>query len=269
MLFRSFTDQLSTNEPLGYSASDVYNRNASYSQSGTTVTINTLESHGFSTGSIIKIGGFATAVTNGGRDYFNGVFTVTKIDVDSFSFTVGTSASISLTNVAADLGSYSILNSSYATIQDSAAVNMSYEIMTSATDVDLSDYMIVGSGDNNPFTFRGSEMRYVGEILENFSKNGVPSYLSTDVNKVVVSTRFDYFVECSYDPSTYTFLNKFKAWYIRKDVNTPSLNPTNTPELSALYGPSELGANNLIFEHPGNIASLSVTESAESASSRT
>jgi hypothetical protein len=273
MIDAAFTDQSAVNEPLAYSASDVHFLVNSYQQTGTTVTLVTEEDHSFAIGNIVKIGGFATATTNGGRDYFNGVFTLTAVNTvaRTITYTVGTTATINpAMNTAADLGGYVILNSTYNTINDSASINMQYDVMTSATaDVDLSDYIIVGTGDNNPFTFRGSEMKYVGEILANFAANGVPSYKYGDPNQLVVSTRFDYYVECAYDPSTYSFTNTFKAWYVRKDVNTAAGSSLTTPGLETLYGPSEAGASSFIFEHPGNIAAFTMTENADASSSRT
>lgn len=272
MIEAAFNDQSAFNEPLAYSASDVHFLVNSYQQTAsTTVTLVTEEDHSFAVGDIVKIGGFATATTNGGRDYFNGVFTLTAVNTAarSITYTVGTSASIGTTNTAADLGGFVILNSTYDTIDDSASINMQYDVMISDPVTDLDKYIIVGTGDNNPFTFRGSEMKYVGEILANFAANGVPSYLSTDVNQLVVSTRFDYYVECAYDPSTYSFTNTFKAWYVRKDVNTAAGSSSTTPGLETLYGPSEAGASSFIFEHPGNIAEFTMTENADASSSRT
>jgi len=270
-----YSDQSAVNEPLAYSASDVHFLVNSYQQSGTTVTLVTEEDHSFAVGDVLNVGGFDSTITNGGRDYFCGGGKTLIAGTDpatrtiKYSVNVGFSATIGATNTAADLGAYAILNDNYNIIDESASINMQYDIMTSATDVDLADYIIVGTGDNNPFTFRGSEMKYVGEILANFAANGVPSYLSTDVNQLVVSTRFDYFVECAYDPNTYSFTNTFKAWYVRKDVNTAAGSSLTTPGLETLYGPSNTGASNFIFEHPGNIASFTLTEDADASSSRT
>jgi hypothetical protein len=268
----AFNDQLNINERLGYSASDVYNVVSAYSQSTTTVTLVTTEPHGFVSGNSVLVGGF-TGVTYGGFTYFNGTKPITKVNDYTFTFTVpaGNSATYSSVFTGAGFGTFCVLQASHDSIQASAAISMGYEIQAprDAGEVGLDDYIIHGSGDNNPFTFRGSEMRYIGEILENFSKNGVPSYLSTDPNQLVVSTRFDYFVDCQFDPNTFKFVNTFKAWYIRKDVNTQALISTSTPELSALYGPSQLNASALIFEHPGNIIAMSIGENADASSSRT
>jgi hypothetical protein len=273
-----FNDQSATNEPLSYSASDVHNLITFYQQkltggasatgSGNIVTVTTEEKHKFITGDSVYIGGFTGAVDGSNVGYgstaFNGTYTVTVTNATTFYYTIGgTAQNINSTATNAALGSFAIKASSRTTINSSAAISMSLSI-----DDDLADYTIVDSGDNNPFTFRGSEMRYVGEIIDNFSSNGVPSYLTSDPNTVTISTKFDYFVESTLNGVTNKFTNTFKAWLVRKDTNQYAAIPTNTVNYSALYGPSKLAASSIIFEHPGNILSMSLAENADSAASR-
>ena len=270
-----FNDQSATNEPLSYSASDVHNLITYYQQkdiagtgAGNRVTITTEENHKFVNGDSVYIGGFTGAVDGSNVGYgstaFNGTYTVTKVTDTTFYYTIGgTARNINSTATNVALGSFAIKASSKTTIDSSVAISMSLSI-----DDDLADYTIVDSGDNNPFTFRGSEMRYVGEIIDNFSSNGVQSYLTSDPNTVTISTRFDYFVESTLNGATNKFTNTFKAWLVRKDTNQYKAIPTNTLDYSALYGPSKLAASNIVFEHPGNIISMSLAENADSAASR-
>jgi len=273
-----FNDQSGTNEPLAYSASDVHNLITYYQQkstggsgatgSGNIVTVRTEEKHKFVDGNSVYIGGFTGAVDGSDVGYgstaFNGTYPVTVIDANIFYYTIsGTAQNINYQATNTALGCYAIKASSRTTINSSAAISMSLSI-----DDDLADYTIVHDGDNDPFLFRGSEMRYVGEIIDNFSSNGVQSYLTSDPNQSIISTRFDYFVESTLDGATNKFTNTFKAWLVRKDTNQYAAIPTNTVGYSALYGPSKLDASNIVFEHPGNIVSMSLSENADSAASR-
>ena len=262
---------------------------------------------------------------------------------------VSASPTIATTAYPADSGVHCIKKSTYDKVQSASAVNLTYD---NVIDDPLDDYYLVGSGDNNPFDFRGHRMTYVGEIIENFAKNGVPAYtqstvtgtdypkatvgastkrvvkkqttanvatlttstahgfsvgntvtvanvdsvfngtytsgitavttytfsyaktMSPDVPETpvgadIASVRFDFTVESSYDANTKTFNNVFKAWLVQKDINNPVGGSNDGASLIGLYGPSELGANQLIFEHPGNIISLTLNESAERSASRT
>ena len=342
-----------------YAASDTHNLMTYYAHSGTTVTFTTEEKHDFVVGDLIKIGNHNNAFHNDEPP------TPTPYNYDGNNLTVGSvpnsrqftitsvpaSSTIGTTAYTADSGVYCIKQSTYEKIQSASAINL-----TSDVDIELDAYKIIGSGDNNPFEFRGHRMMYVGEIIENFAKNGVPAYsqinaldgnypkatvggsvkrvvkkqttdnvatlttstphgfaigntvtianvdsvfngtyssasasaisavtpltfsfpktISPDVPETlvgsdVVSVRFDFTVEPNYNPNTKTFSNVFEAWLVQKDTNNPLGTINDGQDLETLYGPSSLGANQLVFEHPGNIASLTLNESAEKSASRT
>lgn len=82
-------------------------------------------------------------------------------------------------------------------------------------------------------TWRGFELRYVGEVLETFSDN---------------IDGFEYRIDCLFDGTTFT----------REVV-------IGSPRLGSGY---EYGTQNIIFEHPGNVASIKLKESAENAATR-
>ena len=343
-----------------YAASDTHNLMTYYAHSGTTVTFTTEEKHGFRVGTKIKIGNHNNARHNDGAvtpyDYDGNNLTVTGVP-NSRQFTitsVSASPTIATTAYRVDTGVYCIKQSSYDRVQSASAVNLTTNDGLSIDNA-LNNYKIIGSGDNNPFEFRGHRMTYVGEIIENFAKNGVPAYtqatvtgtdypkatvgtvpnqvtkrivkkqttanvatlttsdahgfaignlvtvanvdsvfnvtkqaitavtsktfsyaktVSPDVPETLVgadfvSVRFDFTVESNYDANTKTFYNFFKAWLVQKDINNPVGNITDGASLTNLYGPSNLGANQYIFEHPGNIVSLTLNESAERSASRT
>ena len=360
LISNTINDELNVNNP--YSASDTHILPTYYAQSGTTVTFTTEEVHGFKVGDLVQI-------SNTQYEDWNGTRQVTAVNATTRTFTFisnnnsgGTAVSRTLATTAfsVDGPQYAILKSTYDTIQNSVAVNLSYEI-----DPALAQYQIVGTGDDNPFEFRGHKFHYVGEILNNFAQNGVPSidtvppatanyakvalsssastavrvvsksvasnvaklttaephgfavgnsitvsnmnspfdgtytvtavttytisYAKTTANidetyvkTVFTSIRFDYYVEPSFNASTGVFSNTFRAWKVKTDINKPSGTETDGANLTSLTGPSytfnttyygsstvPVGANNFIFEHPGNIISLNLNENAESAASRT
>jgi hypothetical protein len=331
-----------------YAASDTHNLITYYAQSGNTVTFTTEEKHNFTTGDLVKI------ENTNLYDYDGNSKSVTVLNPRQFTFasstprTLPTAPAVAIP-FSADSGAHAILQSNYEKIQSASAINL-----TSDVDIELDAYKIIGSGDNNPFEFRGHRMMYVGEIIENFAKNGVPAYsqsvaaggeypkatvganvkrvvkkqttdnvatlttstphgfaigntvtianvdsvfngtyssasaisavttntfsfpktISPDVPETlvgsdVVSVRFDFTVEPNYNPNTKTFSNVFEAWLVQKDTNNPLGTINDGQDLNTLYGPSSLGAGQLVFEHPGNIASLTLNESAEKSASRT
>jgi hypothetical protein len=339
-----------------YAASDTHNLMTYYAHSGTTITFTTEEKHGFTAGTKIQVKNHDSAHHSDGvatpYNYDGDNLTVVTVP-NSRQFTITSlitaSTAIDTTAYAVDSGVHCIKQSTYDKIQSASAVNLT-------TDIDnaLNNYKIIGTGDNNPFEFRGHRMTYVGEIIENFAKTGVPSYtqstvtdgdypkatvgsstkrvvkkqttanvatlttstahgfavgnlvtvanvdsvfnvtnqaitavtttspytfsyaktVSPDVPETLVgadfvSARFDFTVESSYDANTKTFNNVFKAWLVQKDINNPAGNVTDGASLTNLYGPSSLGANQFIFEHPGNIVSLTLNENAERSASRT
>jgi hypothetical protein len=341
-----------------YAASDTHNLMTYYAHSGTTVTFTTEEKHGFRVGTKIKIGNHNNALHSNAvatpYNYDGDNLTVASVP-NSRQFTITSlitaSPTITTTAYAVNSGVYCIKQSSYDSIQSASAVNLTTNNGLSIDNA-LNDYKIIGSGDNNPFEFRGHRMTYVGEIIENFAKNGVPAYTQatvagtdypratvggSNIRRVVkkqtvsnvatlttstahgfsignsvtvanvdsvfngtytitapitsntfsyaktispnvpetlvgadlVSVRFDFTVESNYDANTKTFYNFFKAWLVQKDINNPAGNITDGASLTNLYGPSNLGANQYIFEHPGNIVSLTLNESAERSASRT
>jgi hypothetical protein len=361
LISNTTNDELNVGNP--FSASDTHILPTYYAQNngtvgvaGNIVTFTTEEVHGFADNALVLISGTQYADWNGVRQ----INTVAGND-RAFTFVSnnnggGSAVSRSLANTAfaVDGAQYAILKSTYDTIQSAVDVNLSYVI-----DPALAAYQIVGTGDDNPFEFRGHKFDYVGEILNNFAQNGVPSITTvsptsasyakialtgtpstakrivskkvasnvvtittaqphglsvgnsvtisnldavldgiypsvtavttytisfakttanieeTYVKTIFTSVRFDYHVVPSYDTNTRTFSNTFRAWKVQTDTNKPSGTTVDGNELdtltgpSSIYGSSSLGANQIIFEHPGNIISLSLTEDAESSASRT
>jgi hypothetical protein len=270
-------DQKNTDENIAYSASDLHNQIVSYSQTGFIVTVVTKEVHGYANGEAVYIGGFKTSVVNGGQDYYNGE-TIISVNLETenslsntFSFTVSDDGGDTqelenpTVGVAAEVGAYSTILAEQNIVQASASMNLTIDI-----DDDLKPWLIKTiDGDNLSFNFRGTDGKYVGEIIENFAVKGVSCYFQTDPLQQVVSKRFDFYVESSFDPFTRTFSNIFKAWLVRKDNNDPTSDTEVAINLSELYGPSKVAASNYVFEHPGNIVEISLSENSSAAGTRT
>jgi hypothetical protein len=277
-------DQKDVDDNTAYSASDLHNQITNYSQTGFVVTVYTREVHNYTNGASVYIGGFSSNVVNGGQDYYNGE-TIISVDLEtenslsnSFSFTVADdngdtqSLELPIVGVAASVGPYSTILTEQNTVQDSAGMNLTFDI-----DDDLKPWLISSalSGDSPPFNFRGSDGKYVGDIIENFAAKGVPCYFQTDPTIVtdpgtaITSKRFDFYIESTFDVYTRTFSNVFKAWLVRKDNNDPTSSTEVAIPLSELYGPSKVAASNYIFEHPGNVVGISLSENSSAAGTRT
>jgi hypothetical protein len=93
--------------------------------------------------------------------------------------------------------------------------------------------------------FRGYQNKTVGEILEDYSNS--------------VDGPFEYRIDCDYDYDTASFTREFVVF--------PS-DPALPPENREYYQPEELGADQRVFEYPGNILSFTVDESAEESATR-
>ncbi len=250
-------------DPLAYGASDVHCRLNQYAKASGTATITTEEPHGFVAGDSIYVYNADPAVPA----EFEGTLTVTGVpDERQFQFAVS-AGTTTTTNIGATYAAYAVLASTKTLLETQADIRITTDIDTA-----LNGYVTFATGENNPFTFRGTDAKYVGEILANFSSAGVPSKPITaraDIDPDV-STRFDYTIESNFDTDTQTFNNVFRAWLVQKDINNPSAGIEAAKPLTELYGlSSNRTANTLIFEHPGNISSMTLEESAEKSATRT
>lgn len=101
------------------------------------------------------------------------------------------------------------------------------------------------SGVNvQPTTYRGFELKTVGEILDQYSDT---------------MDGFEYRIDCSYDWET----NQFSKTFVILPINKP--NPPAPGEISPI---SRFDAHKTVFEYPGNIISVTLDESAENSATR-
>ena len=114
-------------------------------------------------------------------------------------------------------------------------------LLRSGIDFSTNDYSGVNVLNK---TYRGYELRTVGEELDAYSDN---------------LKGFEYRVDCTFDPET----NSFTRTFVLLAIDFP--NPPAPGEVSPI---SRFGADRLVFEYPGNIVDFSVDESSDQAATR-
>lgn len=116
-------------------------------------------------------------------------------------------------------------------------------------DIDL-DFSTNGYSGEEHLTdndVRGYELKSIGEILEEYSDalNG-----------------FEYRIDCSYDTATSSFKREFVFIPLDPIADYRPLDPGEVPDITWY------GADNYVFQYPGNIMEVSFDESAENAATR-
>ena len=170
---------------------------------------------------------------------FNGTHTVTKVDPEDnqFSYRLAPSRTTSI-------GQRILPGRGSATVRPVAIVS-SFGPFPGNSDIGIEFSTTQYSGVNViPSTYRGFELKSVGEILNSYAD-------SID--------GFEYRVDCKYDEVS----NTFKKIFVLIPVNFPA--PPPEGEVSPL---SRFGADKLVFEYPGNISNVAITESAENSATR-
>jgi hypothetical protein len=204
----------------------------SYDSISGIASLQTSSTHGFAVNDIVVISNVDDPTST--APVFNGTFRVRSVpfsNIFNYSTVHGT-----------DIDATAVSGSAVAT--PAASVN-TYGPFQGNADFGLDYSTEEYSGVTVPnSTYRGFEVRSVGEELDKYSDtlNG-----------------FEYRIDCSYDPSTYSF----KRTFILLPINFPD--PPPAGQVSPI---TRFGAQNLVFEYPGNISSVSIDESAEDAATR-
>ena len=195
-------------------------------------TLTTSASHGLAVGNVVTVAGVDSTSAN--ELTFNGTYSVASVPTAT-TFTYSTYALNKITSVAAS-GTATIVR---------AAVSSTYGEFPANADIGL-DYSDLGYADKNleNATYRGYLLKSVGEELDEYSD-------SID--------GFEYRVDCDYDPTT----GSFTRTLVFIPINFP--NPPAPGEVSPI---SRFGADQLVFEFPGNINDIDVKESSENAATR-
>lgn len=203
------------------------------------VTITTSSDHSFSVNDVIEVSGLTSLI--------DGLQVVTGTTSNTLTFQTDTTVVIA-TSQASD----------GATVERKAEVRYgSYGEYTQNTGLNLSystgGFSVQAPQDNHPF--RGFELKYVGEILDEYSNkpNG-----------------FEYRIDCAYDVNTNSFTRTFVFLPLEPDSLREYKDALPNKKMPAgKYAPiSAFGADDTVFEHPGNILAASMIESAEDAATR-
>lgn len=170
---------------------------------------------------------------------YNGTHTVTAIDAEDnqfyFSLTPSRRAGVPI-QILPGYG--------HATVTPMAIVS-SFGPFPGNADIGITFSTRKYSGVNIfPTTYRGFELRSVGEVLNSYAD-------SID--------GFEYRIDCEYDAVN----NSFKKVFVLIPINFPAAPPAG--EISPL---SRFGADKLVFEYPGNIANVTLKETAENSATR-
>jgi hypothetical protein len=206
------------------------------------VTIVTSGPHGVNVGDIIYIDNLNSSI--------NGYHKVYKASVDD------SNEAFQIVNPGSDIGLSSAGNASASATVSPAVIYATWGEFTNNGDLDIGySTMLPSQKLQLNTTVRGFELKSVGEILEEYSN---------------VPDGFEYRIDCSYDATS----NSFK----RTLVFLPLL-PTSLKEyIDALPGgvlpPGEFapvsayGADEIVFEYPGNVLNASLEENAQDAATR-
>jgi hypothetical protein len=170
---------------------------------------------------------------------FNGTFTVTAIDPEDNQFYYRLTPSR-----RAGVPIQIIPGYGHAAVTPMAIVS-SFGPFPGNADIGIEFSTRKYSGINlMPTTYRGFELRTVGEVLNSYAD-------SVD--------GFEYRIDCEFDAVN----NKFKKIFVLIPIDFPAAPPAG--EVSPL---SRFGADKLVFEYPGNVANVTLKETAENSATR-
>lgn len=203
------------------------------------VTLTTASAHDFSVFDVVDVSGLTSLI--------DGTHVVTTTTTTTLTFQTETTVAIATSEPA-----------------DGAAVELKSEVRYgsygeysehSGLQLDYSEggFSVQSPQDNHPF--RGFELKYVGEILEEYSNT---------------PGGFEYRIDCAYDSNTNSFTRTFVFLPLEPDSLRTYKDALPNAKLPAgKYAPiSAFGADDTVFEHPGNILEASMIESAEDAATR-
>ena len=130
-----------------------------------------------------------------------------------------------------------------ATVQPTLKVG-SYGPFTNNSDIGITFEENFSTTTKSPPLIRGDEMQTLNKILDEYSD---------DIDG------FDYRIDCDYDPASGSFKRVFK--FIPRQFPDPPADGDVSPI-------SRFGADKIVFEFPGNVSSVNMSENAENAATR-
>ncbi len=196
-------------------------------------TLTTSGVHGFSVGQTVVVSGVDDPAS---ASYaFDGTYIIAGVPTSS-TFTYYTNGE-DVAAVAAPGGATAVVTA--------AVVSGTYGPYSANSDIGIVYSTDEYSGVNViQQTYRGFELRNAGEELDAYSD---------------ALDGFEYRVDCFYDADTSSFAREF----VLMPINFPD--PPAPGEVSPI---SRFGADQLVFEYPGNIVDFTIDESADEAATR-
>jgi hypothetical protein len=213
-------------------------------------TLTTSGSHGFSVGQKVVISGVDPGDTF--SEILNGEYIILSTTANTFSYLTAGVVNIAPSAVAAG---------ATAVVTPYVLVG-TYGPYTANSDIGGLDYSTdeYSGVDLEPETYRGFELRNVGEELDKYSDRLSPSKRKgTTVLELNRREGFEYRIDCFYDPDTASFKREFQLLPISfPDEPAPG-------EVSPI---SRFGADQLVFEYPGQISDFTLDEKSDDAVTR-
>jgi hypothetical protein len=211
-------------------------------------TLTTSGSHGFSVGQRVVISGVDQG--NSFSEILNGEYIILSTTANTFSYLTAGLVNIAPSAVAAG---------ATAVVTPYVLVG-TYGPYTANSDIGGLDYSTdeYSGIDLEPENYRGFELRNVGEELDKYSDR-LSSSKRRSASPVERTDGFEYRIDCFYDPNTASFKREF----VLLPINYP--NPPAPGEVSPI---SRFGADELVFEYPGQISDFSLDEKSDDAVTR-
>jgi hypothetical protein len=202
-------------------------------------TLTTSTDHGFAVGDIVTI-----YEVNGSIDGTHTVLGVPTSTTFTYTSVFSSSISESDSNFGYVIRSPEVRFSTYGEFSKNSGLDIDYSTQELSTQAPRT---------NSPF--RGSDLSYVGELLEEYSN---------------VLGGFEYRIDCTYDVATDSFKRQFIFMPLEPNSLTEYIASIEGGKLPAgAWAPiSAFGADTIVFEHPGNILNATMQESAEDAATR-
>jgi hypothetical protein len=213
-------------------------------------TLTTSTAHGFAVGNQVVVSGVDTGDSL--AEIFNGEYIITAVTTNTFSFLTSSIRDQLPTPVT----------SGTATVTP-YVLSGSYGPYTANSDIGGLDYSTdeYSGVDLDPQNYRGFELVNVGEELDRYSDRLSIKRRKTSTPGLVLNRvdGFEYRVDCEYDPNTAAF----KRIFVLLPINFP-----DPPAAGTVSPISRFGADQLVFEYPGQISDFQLDEKSDDAVTR-
>ena len=215
-------------------------------------TLTTSGSHGFSVGQKVVISGVDQG--NSFSEILNGEYVILSTTANTFSYLTAGVVNIPPSVVAAG---------ATAVVTPYVLVG-TYGPYTANSDIGGLDYSTdeYSGYDIEPENYRGFELKNVGEELDKYSDR-LSKFLRKRAGTPTATLNrregFEYRIDCFYDPDTASFTREF----VLLPIEFPD--PPAEGEVSPI---SRFGADQLVFEFPGQISDFSIDEKSDDAVTR-